>query len=118
EVPLPAIAAGMDFTNSWFMSEVLRRCGAFYIRRAIGQLVVPVTTNYDKLLEEMLYSYELLGFPKPKESTSGATAGVAKRKDIVRAETRGAVCCGPWGQIGQRWFAQKEMIELVELCMA
>ncbi|PIO69388.1 hypothetical protein TELCIR_08792, partial [Teladorsagia circumcincta] len=33
-------------------------------------LVVPVTTNYDKLLEEMLYSYELLGFPKPKESTS------------------------------------------------
>ncbi|KAK6013016.1 Acyltransferase, partial [Ostertagia ostertagi] len=122
EVPLPAIAAGMDFTNSWFMSEVLRRCGAFYIRRSIGQdhlywailseyvqthlvcgdrpveffvegtrsrvgkslhpkygppsdgsraLVVPVTTNYDKLLEEMLYSYELLGFPKPKESTSG-----------------------------------------------
>ncbi|XGW10546.1 hypothetical protein V3C99_012221 [Haemonchus contortus] len=131
EVPLPAIAAGMDFTNSWFMSEVLRRCGAFYIRRSIGQdhlywailseyvqthvihgdrpveffvegtrsrvgkslhpkygllqmvlepylrgkvydiLVIPVTTNYDKLLEEMLYAYELLGFPKPKESTSG-----------------------------------------------
>ncbi|PIO69387.1 hypothetical protein TELCIR_08791 [Teladorsagia circumcincta] len=37
EVPLPAIAAGMDFTNSWFMSEVLRRCGAFYIKRSIGQ---------------------------------------------------------------------------------
>ncbi|KAK6038531.1 hypothetical protein COOONC_23964 [Cooperia oncophora] len=34
-------------------------------------VVIPVTTNYDKLLEEMLYSYELLGFPKPKESTSG-----------------------------------------------
>ncbi|KAK5966085.1 Acyltransferase [Trichostrongylus colubriformis] len=130
QVPLPAIAAGMDFTNSWIMSEVLRRCGAFYIRRSIGQdrlywailteyvqthlihadrpveffvegtrsrvgkslhpkygfiqmvlepylrgnvfdiVVVPVTTNYDKLLEEMPYSYELLGFPKPKESTS------------------------------------------------
>lgn len=38
EVPLPAIAAGMDFTNSWFMSEVLRRSGAFYIRRSIGQV--------------------------------------------------------------------------------
>ncbi|EYC05317.1 hypothetical protein Y032_0082g1515, partial [Ancylostoma ceylanicum] len=131
EVPLPAIAAGMDFMNSWFMSEVLRRSGAFFIRRSIGQdrlywallseyvethivhsdrpveffveatrsrvgkslhpkygllqivlepylrgkvydiMVVPVTMNYDKLLEEMLYSYELLGFPKPKESTSG-----------------------------------------------
>ncbi|EPB65257.1 hypothetical protein ANCCEY_15680, partial [Ancylostoma ceylanicum] len=35
-----------------------------------GKMVVPVTMNYDKLLEEMLYSYELLGFPKPKESTS------------------------------------------------
>ncbi|KIH66576.1 hypothetical protein ANCDUO_03095 [Ancylostoma duodenale] len=35
-----------------------------------GKKVVPVTMNYDKLLEEMLYSYELLGFPKPKESTS------------------------------------------------
>lgn len=27
--------------------------------------------NYDKILEEQLYAYELLGFPKPKESTSG-----------------------------------------------
>ena len=27
--------------------------------------------NYDKILEEMLYAYELLGFPKPKETTSG-----------------------------------------------
>ncbi|VDM55876.1 unnamed protein product [Angiostrongylus costaricensis] len=131
EVPLPAIAASMDFTNSWFMSEVLRRSGAFYIRRSIGQdklywailseyvqthiincdrpveffiegtrsrvgksvypkygllqmvlepflkgrvydiIVVPVTTNYDRLLEELPYSYELLGYPKPKESTAG-----------------------------------------------
>ncbi|KJH49464.1 Acyltransferase [Dictyocaulus viviparus] len=130
EVPLPAIAAGMDFANSWFMSEILRRCGAFYIKRSIGQdrlywailseyvqthiihserpveffiegtrsrvgkslypkygllqmvlepflkgkvydiVVIPVTTNYDKLLEELPYSYELLGFPKPKESTT------------------------------------------------
>jgi glycerone phosphate O-acyltransferase len=31
-----------------------------------------VTINYDKMLEESLYAYELLGFPKPKESTSGS----------------------------------------------
>ncbi|VDK59238.1 unnamed protein product, partial [Cylicostephanus goldi] len=138
EVPLPAIAAGMDFMNSWFMSEVLRRSGAFYIRRSIGEdriywailteyvethiihsdrpveffveatrsrvgkslhpkygllqivlepylrgkvydiAVVPVTMNYDKLLEEMLYPYELLGFPKPKESTSGTISARIK----------------------------------------
>ncbi|KAK6736173.1 hypothetical protein RB195_019070 [Necator americanus] len=139
EVPLPAIVAGMDFTNSWFMGEVLRRSGAFFIRRSIGKdqlywailseyvqthivhsdrpieffvegtrsrvgkslhpkygllqivlepylrgkvydiVVVPVTMNYDKLLEEMLYSYELLGFPKPKESTSG----LIKARDVL-----------------------------------
>uniref|UniRef100_A0A915AXB6 Phospholipid/glycerol acyltransferase domain-containing protein n=1 Tax=Parascaris univalens TaxID=6257 RepID=A0A915AXB6_PARUN len=130
-IPLPAIAAGMDFMNSKFMGEALRRCGAFFIRRQFGNdqlywslfteyvqthlintdhpveffvegtrsrsgkslyprygllqiliepflrcqlydvMVVPVTINYDKILEESLYAYELLGFPKPKESTSG-----------------------------------------------
>uniref|UniRef100_A0A914UZ98 Phospholipid/glycerol acyltransferase domain-containing protein n=1 Tax=Plectus sambesii TaxID=2011161 RepID=A0A914UZ98_9BILA len=131
ELPLPAIAAGMDFMNSKVMGEALRRCGAFFIRRSFGQdrlywaifteyvqshlimadrpveffpegtrsrtgkslfpkygllqvllepylrsqvfdlTIVPVSMNYDKILEETLYGYELLGFPKPKESTSG-----------------------------------------------
>ncbi|VDM39168.1 unnamed protein product [Toxocara canis] len=131
DVPLPAIAAGMDFMNSKFMGEALRRCGAFFIRREFGKdrlywslfteyvqthlinadhpveffiegtrsrsgkslyprygllqilvepflrcqlydmVIVPVTMNYDKILEEALYAYELLGFPKPKESTTG-----------------------------------------------
>ncbi|KAE9417566.1 hypothetical protein Angca_008277 [Angiostrongylus cantonensis] len=143
EVPLPAIAASMDFTNSWFMSEVLRRSGAFYIRRSIGQdklywailseyvqthiincdrpveffiegtrsrvgksvypkygllqmvlepflkrevydiIVVPVTTNYDRLLEELPYSYELLGYPKPKESTADQTLGLIKARNFL-----------------------------------
>ncbi|XP_059476825.1 dihydroxyacetone phosphate acyltransferase [Neocloeon triangulifer] len=34
-------------------------------------LVVPINISYDRTLEETLYSYELLGVPKPKESTSG-----------------------------------------------
>ncbi|GMT36679.1 hypothetical protein PFISCL1PPCAC_27976, partial [Pristionchus fissidentatus] len=131
EMTLPAIAAAMDFLNSKFVGEVLRQCGAFFIRRAVGDdilywaifteyvqthivegdrpveffiegtrsrtnkslppkygllqillepylrgnvcdmVVVPVAMNYDKILEEQLYAYELLGFPKPKESTSG-----------------------------------------------
>ncbi|KAF2348707.1 Phospholipid/glycerol acyltransferase, partial [Trinorchestia longiramus] len=33
-------------------------------------LVVPVNISYDRTLEEELYAWELLGIPKPKESTS------------------------------------------------
>ena len=35
-VPLPAIAAGMDFLGMQFVGEMLRRCGAFFIRRTFG----------------------------------------------------------------------------------
>ncbi|KAK6638891.1 hypothetical protein RUM43_007161 [Polyplax serrata] len=33
--------------------------------------IVPVNLSYDKILEELLFAYELLGVPKPKESTKG-----------------------------------------------
>ena len=33
-------------------------------------MVIPVSISYDRVLEESLYAYELLGVPKPKESTS------------------------------------------------
>ncbi|XP_049858288.1 dihydroxyacetone phosphate acyltransferase isoform X1 [Schistocerca gregaria] len=33
--------------------------------------IVPVNISYDRTLEESLFAYELLGIPKPKESTSG-----------------------------------------------
>lgn len=32
--------------------------------------VVPVSISYERILEESLYARELLGVPKPKESTS------------------------------------------------
>lgn len=32
--------------------------------------LVPVSISYEKILEESLYARELLGVPKPKESTS------------------------------------------------
>lgn len=32
--------------------------------------VVPVSISYERVLEEALYARELLGVPKPKESTS------------------------------------------------
>ncbi|KAG2468769.1 GNPAT acyltransferase, partial [Polypterus senegalus] len=33
--------------------------------------LVPISISYERILEESLYAYELLGVPKPKESTSG-----------------------------------------------
>lgn len=31
--------------------------------------IIPISINYDRLLEDKLFSYEHLGIPKPKEST-------------------------------------------------
>lgn len=31
---------------------------------------VPINISYDRVLEEKLFAFELLGVPKPKESTS------------------------------------------------
>ena len=35
-LPLPHIAAGEDFMGMGSMTEVLRKCGAFFIRRSFG----------------------------------------------------------------------------------
>uniref|UniRef100_A0A671Q2U6 Phospholipid/glycerol acyltransferase domain-containing protein n=1 Tax=Sinocyclocheilus anshuiensis TaxID=1608454 RepID=A0A671Q2U6_9TELE len=131
DLPLPVIAAGMDFMSMKFVGEMLRMSGAFFIRRSFGgdklywavfseyvktmlrngyapvefflegtrsrtcksltpkmgllnivmepffkgELfdvnLVPVSISYERILEESLYARELLGVPKPKESTSG-----------------------------------------------
>uniref|UniRef100_A0A1E1X8S2 Putative dihydroxyactetone-phosphate acyltransferase dhapat n=1 Tax=Amblyomma aureolatum TaxID=187763 RepID=A0A1E1X8S2_9ACAR len=130
-VPLPVIAAGMDFLGMPAVTMLLRNGGAFFIRRSFGTdrlywevfrqyihsliagsehaleffvegtrsrtakslcprtgllqtavemfftsrvsdiTVIPITITYDRTLEEKLYAFELLGVPKPKESTSG-----------------------------------------------
>ncbi|KAL5007949.1 hypothetical protein ScPMuIL_013530 [Solemya velum] len=131
DLPLPVIAAAMDFKGMKFFGWLLRNSGAFYIRRSFGDdqlywavfteyvqtqicnadhpvefyvegtrsrtaksytpkfgmlsaslepyfkahlpdvMVIPITISYERVLEEKLYAYELLGVPKPKESTSG-----------------------------------------------
>ncbi|XP_028623567.1 dihydroxyacetone phosphate acyltransferase [Grammomys surdaster] len=131
DLPVPVIAAGMDFLGMRVVSELLRMSGAFFMRRTFGgnklywavfseyvktmlrngyapvefflegtrsraaktltpkfgllnivmepffkrevfdTYFVPISISYDKILEETLYAYELLGIPKPKESTAG-----------------------------------------------
>ena len=43
----------------------------FWNWQIMFEVVVPVTINYDRLLESFLYGRELLGSPKPKETVSG-----------------------------------------------
>lgn len=131
DLPVPVIAAGMDFLGMKMVGGLLRMSGAFFMRRTFGgnklywavfseyvktmlrngyapvefflegtrsrsaktltpkfgllnivmepffkrevfdTYLVPISISYDKILEETLYVYELLGVPKPKESTTG-----------------------------------------------
>ncbi|KAL4630450.1 dihydroxyacetone phosphate acyltransferase-like [Arapaima gigas] len=145
DIPIPVIAAGIRnlytclcvcncpvaLMGMKFVGEILRRSGAFFIRRAIGAnklywailseyvktlvrtgfapiefyveglrsrtlksltpklgmlhmvlepffksevydiSLVPISISYDRVVEESLLAYELLGVPKPKESTMG-----------------------------------------------
>lgn len=130
-LPVPVIAAGLDFLSMRGVNVALRNAGAFFIRRSFGQdllywsifteyvqthvvngdapieffvegtrsrtaktlvpklgfltaalepyfksevtdiAIVPISITYDRTLEELLYAYELIGVPKPKESTKG-----------------------------------------------
>ncbi|XP_069091114.1 dihydroxyacetone phosphate acyltransferase isoform X1 [Pleurodeles waltl] len=140
DLPLPVIAAGMDFLGMKMVGELLRMAGAFYMRRSFrgnklywavfaeyvktmlrgghapveffvegtrsrtsktltpkfgllnvvmepffkGEVfdtyLVPISISYERILEESLYAYELLGVPKPKETTSG----LLKARKILR----------------------------------
>ncbi|XP_060908260.1 dihydroxyacetone phosphate acyltransferase isoform X2 [Labrus mixtus] len=131
DIPVPVIAAGSPLAGMKMVGEILRRSGAFFIRRAIGSdklywavlseyvktivrrgfapvefyveglrsrtlksltpklgmmhmvlepyfkgevfdvTLVPISISYDRVLEESLLAHELLGVPKPKESTTG-----------------------------------------------
>ncbi|KAH8335721.1 hypothetical protein KR074_012015 [Drosophila pseudoananassae] len=131
DIEIPGIAAGMDFHSMFGMGTMLRKTGAFFMRRSFSNdelywdifreymyalvasyhigveffiegtrsrnfkalvpkigllsmallpyftgevpdvMVVPVSVAYERVLEEQLFVYELLGVPKPKESTKG-----------------------------------------------
>uniref|UniRef100_A0A3Q1CSL7 Glyceronephosphate O-acyltransferase 2 n=1 Tax=Amphiprion ocellaris TaxID=80972 RepID=A0A3Q1CSL7_AMPOC len=131
DLPVPVIAAGIPLAGMKIVGEILRRSGAFFIRRSIGSdklywavlseyvrtiirkefapfefyveglrsrtlksltpklgmmhmvlepffkgevfdiTLVPISVSYDRVLEESLLAHELLGVPKPRESTAG-----------------------------------------------
>lgn len=42
---------------------------SFFMGQVVDITIVPVSISYERPLEEQLFAYELLGVPKPKEST-------------------------------------------------
>ncbi|XP_073527602.1 dihydroxyacetone phosphate acyltransferase isoform X2 [Phyllobates terribilis] len=62
DLALPVIASGMGL-----LSIVME---PFFKGEVFDTYLVPVSISYERILEEALYAYELLGVPKPKESTS------------------------------------------------
>ncbi|XP_060531946.1 dihydroxyacetone phosphate acyltransferase isoform X2 [Cylas formicarius] len=51
-----------------FINMILK---AFFFSEVPDILFVPVSISYDRILEESLFAFELLGIPKPKETTKG-----------------------------------------------
>ncbi|XP_059838189.1 dihydroxyacetone phosphate acyltransferase [Hypanus sabinus] len=43
----------------------------FLMGEVFDMYLIPISISYERILEESLYAHELLGVPKPKESTSG-----------------------------------------------
>ncbi|XP_035727121.1 dihydroxyacetone phosphate acyltransferase-like isoform X1 [Vespa mandarinia] len=143
DMSLPNIASGMDFYQMRFIGEILRKTGAFYMRRSfsndllykeifkayVSYLVnhndraieffiegtrsrsqksiepkygflsvildtylqstvpeiqfLPISISYDRPLEEKLFVYELLGVPKPKETTTAFLQSLLMLKNHV-----------------------------------
>ncbi|XP_014470903.1 PREDICTED: dihydroxyacetone phosphate acyltransferase isoform X2 [Dinoponera quadriceps] len=131
DMALPNIAAGVDFYKMKIVGELMRKTGAFYMRRSFsddllykeifrsyvssivshsGRAIeffiegtrsrsqksitpkygllsmilesllqsdvpdiqfIPISVSYERPPEELLFVYELLGIPKPKETTAG-----------------------------------------------
>ncbi|XP_022163060.1 dihydroxyacetone phosphate acyltransferase isoform X1 [Myzus persicae] len=44
-------------------------------------IIIPISINYDRILEDKLFSYELLGIPKPKETTLGLINSIKNMDD-------------------------------------
>ncbi|XP_066263116.1 dihydroxyacetone phosphate acyltransferase [Euwallacea similis] len=44
---------------------------AYFLSQVPDILFVPVSVNYDRILEDRVFAFELLGIPKPRETTSG-----------------------------------------------
>jgi glycerone phosphate O-acyltransferase len=73
--PLEFFLEGTRSRTSKYLSPkqgMLATCLECIFKNQVSDIyIVPVSITYERLLEETLYSNELLGIPKPKENVSG-----------------------------------------------
>lgn len=55
--------------------------------------LVPISISYDRVLEESLLAHELLGVPKPKESTSVRPGHTSSLKTAFHSESISSFLC-------------------------
>ena len=55
---------------SMFLGMLSAALESYFKAELPDTMLVPITVSYDRIVEESLYAYELLGIPKPKESTT------------------------------------------------
>ncbi|GAU90519.1 hypothetical protein RvY_02925 [Ramazzottius varieornatus] len=163
-LPLPLIASGVDFMGMTGVGEVLRKAGAFFIRRTFADdelyrtvfaayiyhilhqpqpleffvegtrsrsgkslypkfgllqaavevylagrvpdiMIVPVGITYERTVEESLFAKELLGLPKPRETTSG----LLKASQTVLTDNYGSIWFRCGAPISVRDFMKKRV---------
>ncbi|XP_065211576.1 dihydroxyacetone phosphate acyltransferase-like isoform X2 [Planococcus citri] len=57
---------------------VLKMVVEVYTAKQVEDITfVPITINYERLIEDLLFAREMLGIPKPKESTTGMLKGIS-----------------------------------------
>ena len=89
--PLEFFIEGMRSRTSKSLQPkqgMLSTCLELYMKghRVEDIYIIPISLNYERLLEEILYSNELLGIPKPKESVGG----LVKARSILN-QTYGSI---------------------------
>ncbi|ENN71826.1 hypothetical protein YQE_11560, partial [Dendroctonus ponderosae] len=68
----PRLVTIFTFSPHFFILGLINMIlKSYFLSQVPDILFVPVSVNYDRLIEENLFSFELLGIPKPRESTSG-----------------------------------------------
>lgn len=55
-----------------------------YLKKEVEDITfVPISINYERLIEDLLFAREMLGIPKPKESTTVRNSFFSFRIELI-----------------------------------
>lgn len=100
-------SVGLFYGATGMMHMVLE---PFFKGEVFDITLVPVSISYDRVLEESLLAQELLGIPKPKESTEVRTGRAP-------VSTHGLISAFPSVQSCRNSCLRKDYFWLPQLCL-